>query len=156
MPGTATIWAASIASTWSRGLIPLTTESMKFAPRSNGPLSWEALTKWQIIAAIATPTRSAMRSLVQVSHPQWRNAPRDYRPLGEAREGLEFSVERDATDAIDAFDASAPDNAEDDFRAAGESEGLSDHHGTSRCVSEGDERVSSGPWRTRLAFRKVS
>ena len=44
--------------------------------------------------------------------------------LGEARQGLEFSVERDAADTIDAFDASAPDNAEDDFRAAGESEGL--------------------------------
>jgi hypothetical protein len=60
-------------------LDPLTTESMKFAPRSNGPLSWEALTKWEIIAAIATPTRSAMRSLAQVSHLQWRNAPRNYR-----------------------------------------------------------------------------
>ena len=46
--------------------------------------------------------------------------------LGEAREGLEFSVERDALDAIDAADASAPDKAEDDFRAAGESEGLPD------------------------------
>ena len=37
--------------------------------------------------------------------------------LGEARQRLEFSVERDAADTIDAFDASAPDNAEDDFRA---------------------------------------
>ena len=55
-------------------LDPLTTESMKFAPRSNGPLSWEALTKWQIIAAIATPTRSAMRSLVRFVPPMERSA----------------------------------------------------------------------------------
>jgi hypothetical protein len=34
----------------------------------------------------------------------------------------------------DAFDASAPDNAEDDFRATGESEGLADHPETSLCV----------------------
>jgi hypothetical protein len=54
--------------------------------------------------------------------------------LGEAREGLEFSVERDATDAIDAADASAPNEAEDEFRAADESEGLSDHQETSSCV----------------------
>ena len=54
--------------------------------------------------------------------------------LGEARQGLEFSVERDAADAIDAFDASAPDDAEDDFRAAGESEGLSNHWETSPCA----------------------
>ena len=54
--------------------------------------------------------------------------------LGEARQGLEFSVERDALDAIDAADASAPDKAEDDFRAAGESESLSDHHETSAWV----------------------
>ena len=71
--------------------------------------------------------------------------------LGEARQGLEFSVDRDAADAIDAFDASAPDNAEDDFRAAGESEGLSDHQETSSCV-----RMSHGPWRMRLAFGKAS
>jgi hypothetical protein len=55
----------------------------------------------------------------------------DEHDLGEARQGLEFSVERHALDAIDAVDASAPDNAEDEFRAPGASEGLSDHHETS-------------------------
>ena len=54
--------------------------------------------------------------------------------LGEARQGLEFSVERDAADAVDAIDATAPDNAEDEFRAAGAGKGLSDHHETSACV----------------------
>ena len=54
--------------------------------------------------------------------------------LGEARQGLEFSVERDTLDAIDAVDVSAPDNAEDEFRAAGAGEGLSDHRETSACV----------------------
>jgi hypothetical protein len=58
----------------------------------------------------------------------------DEHDLGEARQGLEYSIERDAADAIDPVDVSAPDNAEDEFRASGASEGLSDHYETSACV----------------------
>jgi hypothetical protein len=54
--------------------------------------------------------------------------------LSEARESREFCVERDTADAIDAIDGSAPDEAEDDFRAATESEGLSNHWETSSYV----------------------
>jgi hypothetical protein len=92
-------------------LDPLTTESMKFAPRSNGPLSWEALTEWQIIAAIATPPapRCALWSKFRTSNGALRViiGRVDEHDLGGAREGLEFSVERDAADTID-FNASAP------------------------------------------------
>jgi hypothetical protein len=42
----------------------------------------------------------------------------DEHDLGETRHGLEFSVERDAADAIDSADGSAPNEAKDDFRAA--------------------------------------
>jgi hypothetical protein len=47
--------------------------------------------------------------------------------FGDACEGLEFSIEGDASDAIDSSDVSVPNNAEDDFWAADEGEGLSDH-----------------------------
>ena len=80
----------------------------------------------------------------------------DEHDLGEARHGRKFSIERNAADAIDAIDASAPDNAEDEFRAADESECLSDHPKTSPSRALDDERVFPGPWRARLAFGKVS
>jgi hypothetical protein len=60
----------------------------------------------------------------------------DEHDFGQARHGLEFSVERDATDAIDPVYASTPDKAEDEFRAAGASEGLSDHRESSDCMRQ--------------------
>jgi hypothetical protein len=51
----------------------------------------------------------------------------DEHHVGDAPQGLEFAVEGDAADAIDAADASAPNQPEHEFWAADESEGLSDH-----------------------------
>ena len=60
----------------------------------------------------------------------------DEHDIGGAPHGLEFSVEGDAADAIDAGDASAPNKAEHEFRAADESEGLSDHNAASASVRQ--------------------
>jgi hypothetical protein len=51
--------------------------------------------------------------------------------VGDAPQGLEFSVEGDAADAIDVAYAPTPNGAKDQLRAADESEGLSDHRMTS-------------------------
>jgi hypothetical protein len=51
--------------------------------------------------------------------------------VGDAPQGLEFSVEGDSADAIDAGYAPAPNDAKDQLRAADKSEGLSDHRMTS-------------------------
>jgi hypothetical protein len=56
--------------------------------------------------------------------------------LVKAHQGLDFSVERDTTNALDAVDGSASDNAEDKFRVAGASEGLSDQRETSAYVRQ--------------------
>ncbi len=58
----------------------------------------------------------------------------DEHHLRNALHGLEFSVEGDAADAIDAGDAPAPNKAEHEFRAADEGKGLSDHNATSASV----------------------
>ena len=55
----------------------------------------------------------------------------DEHDVGGAPEALEFPVEGDAADAVDAADASAPNKAEHEFWAADEDEGLSDHSATS-------------------------
>ena len=47
----------------------------------------------------------------------------------------DFAVEGDAADAIDAGDASAPNKAEHESRAADEGEGLSDYNATSAASS---------------------
>ena len=44
----------------------------------------------------------------------------------DALQGLEFTVEGDTTDVIDAGDASAPDKAEHEFRVADDGEDLPD------------------------------
>ena len=49
----------------------------------------------------------------------------DEHDVGGAPYGLEFAVEGDTTDAIDAGNATAPNEAECEFRVADESEGLS-------------------------------
>jgi hypothetical protein len=56
--------------------------------------------------------------------------------MGSSSQGLEFTVEGDTTDAIDAGDASAPNKVEHEFRVADESEGLSDHNATSASVRQ--------------------
>jgi hypothetical protein len=78
--------------------------------------------------------------------------PRRTRPRRGAS-GSGISVERDAADAIDAADVSAPDNAKHEFRAPGASEGLSDHWRPPLARAKSDECVPE-PWRTRLAFGK--
>ena len=60
----------------------------------------------------------------------------DEHDVGGAPQGLEFTVEGDTTDAIDAGDASAPNKAKNEFRAADEGEGLSDHNATSASVRQ--------------------
>jgi hypothetical protein len=60
----------------------------------------------------------------------------DEHDVGGPPQGLEFTVEDDTTDAIDAADASAPNKAEHEFRAADEGEGLSDHNATSASVRQ--------------------
>jgi len=58
----------------------------------------------------------------------------DKHDVGSAPHGLEFSVEGDAADAIDAGDAPAPNKAEHEFRVADEGEGLPNHNATSAFV----------------------
>lgn len=64
----------------------------------------------------------------------------DEHNLGDALQGLEFSVEGDAADAIDAGDASPPNKAEHEFRAVDECEGLSNHNATSLPCGDGQGR----------------
>jgi hypothetical protein len=56
--------------------------------------------------------------------------------VGGAPHGLEFAVEGDAADAIDAGDASAPNKAKHEFRVPDEGESLSDHNAPSASVRQ--------------------
>jgi hypothetical protein len=60
----------------------------------------------------------------------------DKHDVGGAPHGLEFAVEGDAADAIDAGDASAPNKAKHEFRVPDEGEGLSDHNARSASVRQ--------------------
>ena len=60
----------------------------------------------------------------------------DEHDVGGPPQGLEFTVEGDATDAINAGDASAPNKAEHQLRVANVGEGLSDHNATSASVRQ--------------------
>ena len=60
----------------------------------------------------------------------------DEHDFGDAFQGLEFSVEGDAADAIDAGDASTPNKAKNEFRVPDEGEGLSDHNARSASVRQ--------------------
>ncbi len=66
----------------------------------------------------------------------------DEHDVGDALQGLEFSVEGGAADAIDAGDASAPNKVEHELRAADEGEGLSDHNATSASVRQSQTAYS--------------
>ena len=65
----------------------------------------------------------------------------DEHDVGGTPQGLEFAVEGDTTDAIDAGDASAPNQAEHEFRTADEGEGLSDHNATSASVRQSPQHI---------------
>jgi hypothetical protein len=83
----------------------------------------------------------------------------DEHDFGGALQGLEFFVEGDAADAINAADVSAPNKAEHEFRAADEGEGLSSYNATSAFVRQRHSSVFNervGPDRRDWAQRTVS
>jgi hypothetical protein len=69
----------------------------------------------------------------------------DEKDVGCAPHGLEFSVEGDAADAIDAGDASAPDEAEHEFRVADEGEGSFLTPSSALTASAAVEPETTGP-----------
>src|SRR5882757_641766 len=75
----------------------------------------------------------------------------DEHDVGGAPHGLEFSVEGDAADAIDADDASAPNKAKHEFRVADEGEGLPDHNATSAASSMNGSSPVKRDWHRGLS-----